>query len=133
MDLRDRRGRDRGAIEGGEELVDVRAELCPDDLVDGGPADGRGIVLEPAQFGDELVGQQIPAGGGQLTELDEGDAAVVERETQRAGQMSATVRGAQLGPTSPSQVGKQAPTRQDPAELAYRFVRASRLRNPRTK
>ena len=90
MNLGDGRGRDRSALEGGEQLVRVRAELGADQLVDGGPWTGAN-VLQPAQLGDELFGQQVAAGGQHLTELDEGDAALFERQAKRAGQAGAAI------------------------------------------
>ena len=60
------------------------------------PGDRGHVVLESTEFRDELVGQQVAAGGEQLPEFDEGDAAVLEGKSDRAGQMGATIRGAEL-------------------------------------
>ena len=57
---------------------------------------GSHIVLEPTQFLDELIGQQVTAGGEHLPEFDEGDAAVLESKANRAGQTGATIGGAEL-------------------------------------
>src|ERR1019366_7717031 len=75
MNLSDRRGRDRGALEAREQLIHPRAELGADHLVGLRPRDWGNIVLQPAQLGDELCWQQVAAGGQHLTELDESDAA----------------------------------------------------------
>lgn len=117
MNLGDGRGRDRGALEGGEQLVRVCAELGADHPVDGGPWDRGHIVLQPAQLGDELFGQQVAAGGQHLTELDEGDAALFERQAKRAGQAGAAVWAAELRSPSASQVGKKAAAYEYPADL----------------
>ena len=117
MNLGDGRGRDRGALEGGEQLVRVCAELGADHLADGGPWDRGHIVLQPAQLGDELFGQQVAAGGQHLTELDEGDAALFECQAKRAGQAGAAIWAAELRSPSASQVGKKAAAHEYPADL----------------
>src|ERR1035438_3936707 len=117
MDLRDGRGRQRRAFECGEQLVNPRAELGLDYLVDLRPRDRGHIVLEPTQFLNELIGQQVTAGGEHLPEFDEGDAAVLESKADRAGQTSAAVRGAEFGPPAASQIGEKAPTLEDSHDL----------------
>jgi hypothetical protein len=109
------------AFEGGEQFVDPSAELGLDHLVDLRPRDWGHIVLEPTQFLDELIGQQVTAGGEHLPEFDEGDAAIVEGKADRAGQTSAAVRGAEFGPPAASQIGEKAPALEDSHDLRVAF------------
>ncbi len=54
MHLRDRGGRERGAIEAREHVVDIGSELGPQHLLDLQPRDLRGVILQSAELVDEL-------------------------------------------------------------------------------
>ncbi len=92
-------------------MVNPRAELGLHYFVDLRPRDRGHIVLEPTQFLDELIGQQVTAGGEHLPEFDEGDAAVLESKANRAGQTSTAIRCAELGSSATSQVRGRRPRR----------------------
>lgn len=69
------------------------------------PGDGGAATGTSSRASDELVGQQVAAGGEHLTEHDEGDAAFFDCQPDGVGQAGATIRGAELGPASAPQVG----------------------------
>ena len=117
MDLGDRGGRQRGPLEAGEQLVHPGAELSPDYLVDRGPGHGGHVVLQRAQFGDELLGQQVAAGAQHLAELDEGHTAVFECQPDRVGEAGAAIGRAKLRPASAPQVRQKAATRENSAYM----------------
>ena len=96
VDLRDRGGRERRAVKSCEYLVDLRAELGAQQLLDLRPRDLRGVVLQAAQFVGELAGQKVAPRGQELAELDERDIAVLKRQAQRASELSPAVVGLQL-------------------------------------
>lgn len=77
--LRDRCGRERRPVKACEHLVDLGAQLEAQYLLDLWPIDLWSVVLQAAQLLDELRGEQITAGREYLSELDERDAAVLER------------------------------------------------------
>jgi hypothetical protein len=96
--LGDRGGGQRLPVEVGEHLVDRPAQVGRQHLLDLLPG-GRGdVVLESLQLLDDLGGEQVRAGGQHLTELDEGDPGLLQRQPDRAGQPLPPGRGVQLGP-----------------------------------
>ena len=91
--LGDRGGGQRLRLDRGEDLVDRPAELGGEHRLHLRPRRRRGLVLQPAQLVDELGRQQVAPGGQHLAELDEGDAALVQRRRQRPGQRGAARPG----------------------------------------
>ena len=69
--LTDGRGRERLLVEAREDLGDGRAEALLDVLLDFAEGNGWHFVLELLQLGDDVRGQDVGAGGGDLPELDE--------------------------------------------------------------
>ena len=61
MHLADRRGGERLLVEGDEDLLERRAEARLDDLLDLLERDGRDVVLELLQLGDDVGRQEIVA------------------------------------------------------------------------
>ncbi len=117
MDLGDGGGGQWLAFERGEHLVHLGTELRPQRLLDPGPRDLGRVILQAAQFGDELGREKVAAGREHLPELDERDPAVFEGEAQRAGQPAPAFGGAQLGPAPAPLVRQQAAPHQDVADL----------------
>ena len=90
--LRDRRRRDRRALERREHVVEGAAELELDDAAHVVERLGRHAVAEQLELGDELFGEQALAARDDLAELDVGGPEVPEREPQPARQVAAGVR-----------------------------------------
>jgi hypothetical protein len=94
------------------------------------PGDGGAATGTSSRAGDELVGQQVAAGGEHLTELDEGDAAFFDCQPDGVGQAGATIRGAELGPASAPQVGEKAATHENSAYLRVALGPAQAVARP---
>ncbi len=84
MDLRDRGGCVRGGVECGEAGGGCDAQLLDEDTVDQREADRRDLLLEMAELGDDLSGQQVGSGGQELAELDVDAAGLFEGGSQGA-------------------------------------------------
>src|SRR5712691_6149560 len=70
--LGDRRGRHRGGVDRGEELVGGFAQALLDQLQDQLHRHGRGAILKMAELGDEIRRQDVGPRGEDLPQLDEG-------------------------------------------------------------
>jgi hypothetical protein len=114
--LRDRCGRERCPVKACEHVVDLGAQLQAQYLLDLWPVDLWSVVLQAVQLLDELGGEQVTAGCEYLSQLDERDA-VLERGSQRAGELEPAVAGRELGATRAAQVGKHAAAHEDPRDL----------------
>ena len=78
MDLADRGGGDRLAVELEEEALDRLAELLLDHALDVLVRERAHVVLEPAELGDDVRRQDVRPHREELAELDEGRAELVE-------------------------------------------------------
>jgi hypothetical protein len=76
--LADRRGGERLAVELEEEALDREAEVFLDDALDLFVREGPHVVLEAAELGDDVRGEDVGTHREQLAELDEGRAELVE-------------------------------------------------------
>ncbi len=107
MHLRDRGRGDRRAFETGVDLAERPAKTLLDF--------GNGLigwkrwhaVLQQRQFGGDVVGQQVTAGGQHLAELDEDRAERFERLAQ-----ARATRGVQLAAVAPEAEDVHEPQRQ---------------------
>ena len=77
--LADRRGRDRGRIELGEELLDREAEVFADHALDVLVREGTHVVLERLELDQDVRRDDVGPRREQLAELDEGRAELVEQ------------------------------------------------------
>jgi hypothetical protein len=109
--------RQRLAVEPGEHLVDRPAELGGEHLLHLPPWRRGGLVPQAAQLVGELRGEQVGSGRQHLTELHEGDPALVQRLPQRPRQPRAAARRVQLRPPPPAQVRGEAVADRDAADL----------------
>ena len=78
VDLRDARAGERQLLEHREDLLHRPAKLRLDDGTDIGKGHRRDIVLKLLELLDDVVGDQIAAGGEDLAELHEGGAELLE-------------------------------------------------------
>ena len=78
MHLADRGGRERSEVELEEGPVHPQVELGLDHLRTCSNGHGDGVVLQPAQLGDDVRRDDVRAGREQLPELDERRAELVE-------------------------------------------------------
>ena len=74
MHLRDRRGRDRGAVEALEHVVERAAEVELHDPAHDVERLGRHAVAQQLELGDQLLGEEAFAARDDLAELDVGRA-----------------------------------------------------------
>jgi hypothetical protein len=80
--LADRRGRDRGLLELGEQLFDRELELLADDALYVLVREGAHVVLERLKLGEDVGRNDVGAGREELAELDESRAELVEHLAQ---------------------------------------------------
>ncbi len=77
--LGERRGRHRGFVQPGEDLMRRRAKVVFQLLADLRIRQGRYRVLQLGELGDPVRREQVDAGGQDLAEFDEGRAEVFHR------------------------------------------------------
>ncbi|MNZ70471.1 hypothetical protein D3C78_888100 [compost metagenome] len=82
VDLGDRGGGQRFALEAGEDLLDLGAQLFLDARHGEFRRERRNIVLQVCQFVGDIVRQQVTAGGEDLAELDEDRPEVFQGQAQ---------------------------------------------------
>src|SRR5439155_17147555 len=78
VDLADRGGGDRLALELDEEPLEGLAEVLPDDALDLFVRERAHVVLEASQLGDDVRREHVGPHREQLAELDERRAELVE-------------------------------------------------------
>jgi hypothetical protein len=81
-----RRRRQRGVVEGAEELPDGSAELPLDDAPDPARRLGWHVVEQAPELGGQEPGEQAGARRDELAELDEGGSELDEAAAQRDGE-----------------------------------------------
>ena len=117
MHLRDRSGRERIAVEAGEDVIDLGTQLRAKHLLDLQPRDLGDILLQTGQLFGELGRQQVSPRREDLPELDERDATVLECDSQRTGELNAPIVRLELCATGATKIRKHSPTDHDPADL----------------
>jgi len=115
--LGDGGGRKRRRVELGEHRTGRRPKLPAEHLFHLLPGGWRDLLLQPAQLVDELRGQQVAPRGQQLTELDEGDPGLLQRQPQGTRQLGAPRRRVGLQAAAATNVGDQAVADGDGADL----------------
>ena len=91
--LRNRGGRKRRDVEGGEDLLERPTEVVFDDGAHGGEGLRRDAVAQLAELGNELLGEDALARAEDLAELDVGRTQRAERLLQPSRQPGARVAG----------------------------------------
>lgn len=77
----------RFRLERPEDLLDRSAERDLDRMPRFRAREGRDVVLQPAEFGEPSIGQQVAAQAERLPELHEGRAKPLERDAKPARQL----------------------------------------------
>jgi hypothetical protein len=87
VDLADGGGGERLLVEADEDVGERGTEALLDDDLDLLEADGRDLVLELLQLGDEIGRQNVAAGRDDLPELDERRTEILKNEARAYGEL----------------------------------------------
>jgi hypothetical protein len=117
VNLGDRRGCGRFRLQLREDLPHRHPQRLSDHLLNLFPRRRFGPVLKLGELGNELLREQITAGGQQLAQLGEGDPALFQGTPQRQRERRPPISRV-CGAQRPSaQVRAQTMAHRDPADL----------------
>src|SRR5690606_31853806 len=104
-------------IELGEDALDGEAQVGLDDRADAVERLGPGVVLQPAQFLEDVRRDEVGPGGEELPELDVRGPELVEHRPQApaAAEVAAALAGRLLAPEDVA----EAVSRRDLGDLAH--------------